>query len=185
MSDNSFNGLYIQTSLPLEWTLLKEEEHLSASTELNNQNILRVVMGLDEGGHETVDESAELNHEIQRLDFKLNVILELVAQLVSRDTKLPNAVDFKLSADALEWLCVTSPPISGQAIQVKIYLDPRFPTHLILNGNVVSVTQEAGRNRVKLEMGTNDELTQELLEKYIFRCHRRQIASLKSKKNSE
>lgn len=185
MSDNSFNGLYIQTTLPLEWMPLKEGEHLSVSTEVGNQNILRIVMGLDEGAYEAVDESAELNHEIQRLDFKVNIILELVAQLVSRDTKLPNAVDFKLSADALEWICVTSPPISGQAIQVKIYLDPRFPTPLIFNGNVVSVTHEAERHRVKLEMEANDELTQESLEKYIFRCHRRQIASLKSKKSSE
>ena len=132
MSENSFSGLFFQTTLPLEWTPLEEGEHLPASTELSNQNFLRIVMGLDEAAHESVDESTELNHELQRLEFKVNIVLELVAQLISRDTELPDTVELKLSSGALEWSCGTTPPISGQTIQVKIYLDPRFPTPLTL-----------------------------------------------------
>lgn len=185
MSEYNFNTLFIQTTLPLEWAPLNEGEYLPASTELSNQNILKIAMGLDEGAHEAIDESAEINHEVQRLEYKVNVILELVAQLVSRDTELPNAIEIKLSADALEWSCTTTPPVFGQTILVKIYLDSRFPTPLILSGEVVSVVQTKNCHRVVLDLTANDELTHELFEKYIFRCHRRQIASLKSKKSTK
>ncbi len=184
MSENSFGGLFFQATLPLEWIPLEEAGVPSASIEIANQNCLRIVMGMDEVTHETVDESTELNHELQRLDFKVNIILELVAQLASRDTELPSCAEIKLGHSALQWCSSKTPPLSGQTIQVKVYPDPRFPFPLILSGNVAAVTQIDDGYQVMLEIKLQSELTRELLEKYIFRCHRRHIAKMKSENSN-
>lgn len=180
MSENDFGGLYCQASLPLEWTALEESTGSHDPVELSNQNCLKISLGLDDGSHESVDELGEMNQEIQRLDFKVNIILELLAQLVSRNIELPLAAEIKLGADALLWSSTTTPPVCGARVQVKLYLDPRFPFPLTLTGLVVDVTQAGNAHQVRLELDPQTELTQELLEKYIFRCHRRHIARMKS-----
>lgn len=181
MTDSiEFGGLSCEVNLPLEWLPLSGQTGLSPSVEHANQNCLKIVLGLDEAVHEPADESAELSQDLQRVEFKVNIILELVGQLISQNKPTPTNVDITLGPKALRWLAVSNPPEIGQTLQTKIYLDTRFPFPYVISGCVTSVTQvEAGYLVVVDAVQTNPH-SLGLLEKYIFRCHRRQIARMKS-----
>lgn len=176
-----FGGLSCGLTLPLEWSSLSEScSGLSSSVESANQNCLKIVLGLSDGMHESHDENTELSQDLQRMDFKINIILEMLGQLLSQNIKIPAAVDLKLGPKAVQWLELADPPEPGQMVQVKVYLDPRFLFSFVVFGEVATVIPvEAGYSVVmKTAQLSADSL--ELLEKYIFRCHRRQIARMKS-----
>ncbi len=179
-----FGGLFCEVNCPLDLSLIKARGTITPSVDLANQNCLSVILGLDEAVHEHADESLEISHDLQRLDFKVNVILELVAQLVSQNIELPPSADLKLGSHALQWISSELPAQLGQLLQVKLYLDKRFSFPLTLSGQVVDVRQVGNSNQVQLELDPQTEQTQELLEKYIFRCHRRHIARIKSDKDN-
>jgi len=176
-----FGGLSCGLNLPLEWSSLKEScDSLSSSVEHANQNCLKIVLGLDDGMHDAHDENAEISQDLQRMDFKINIILEMLGQLVSQNIKIPMSADIKLGPKALQWLEFTNPPESGQMIQVRLYLDPRFLFPFVICGEVRSVMPVETGYSVVMQTGQLNAYSLELLEKYIFRCHRRQIARMKS-----
>ena len=177
-----FGGLSCGVNLPLEWSALtgSGSSTLSPSVERANQNCLKIVLGLDEGVHEVPDDSAELNQDLQRMDFKINIILELVGQLVSQNIQMPTNTDIKLGPKAIQWLVSENPPESGQTIQLKIYLDARFPFPFVIFGSVTSVIPAEFGYCIAMKTAQKNTYSLELLEKYIFRCHRRHIARMKS-----
>ena len=180
----NFHGLFCEINLPLEWIPVAESTAISPSLDRANQNCLRIILGLDDVVHETADDAVDLSHDLQRLDFKVNILLELVAQLVTQNVHLPPSTELKLGPGVLQWLSVDA-PTTGQTVQVKLYPDQRFPSPLVLSGTVVDVSAVGNRHQVQLEFDQQPELTQELLEKYIFRCHRRHIARMKSQSGKE
>lgn len=176
-----FGGLSCALKLPLEWSSLKEScSSLSSSVERANQNCLKIVLGLSDCMHESHDENTELSQDLQRMDFKINIILEMLGQLLSKNIKIPPDVDLKLGPKAIQWLKLANPPESGQMIQVKIYLDTRFLFPFVICGEVATVTPVEAGYSVVIQTAEISASSLELLEKYIFRCHRRQIARMKS-----
>ena len=137
-----------------------------------------MVLGLDETSHDMSDESQELGHEIQRLDFKLNVILEMVGQLVSQNLVLPQIYAVTLGPSAMLVKSSEAPPL-GQSVLLKIYLEQRFPFPLDILAQVASVDESADGYSTRFDYLDMDETCQDLLEKYIFRQHRRQIALMR------
>ncbi len=179
-----FGGLFCEVNCPLYLSPVEARVVISPSIDLANQNCLRIILGLDEVVHEHVDESLEISHDLQRLDFKVNVILELVAQLISQNIELPPSVDLKLGSHALQWISSEMPTQLGQLLEVKLYLDPRFSFPLTLSGQVVDLRKVGNAHQIQLELDPPTLQTQELLEKYIFRCHRRHIARIKTDKDN-
>lgn len=177
---SELGGLYCELNLPLEWVPMSEAAGAAAADELANQNCLKIILSLDEAVHDALDESIELSQELQRLDFKISIILELVARLVSQNTALPESVPLKLSPKAIHWSARTPPAPLGQSLQLKLYLDRRFPFPLCLTGRIASLEDVAGGCQVFVALDRMQEHTQELLEKYIFRCHRRHVARMKT-----
>ena len=178
---NEFGGLSCSLNLPLECSSLADScSSLSPSVESANQNCLKIVLGLDDGMHEAPDENAELSQDLQRMDFKINIILEMLGQLVSQNIEIPVSTDIKLGPKAIQWLALTSPPELGQTMQIKIYLDIRFPFPFVMFGSVTSVIPAETGYCVVMKTVPINPYSLELLEKYIFRCHRRQIARMKS-----
>ncbi len=176
-----FGGLSCDVNLPFEWSPFTGScSGLSPSIEQANQNCLKIVLGLDEGMNEAPDESAELSQGLQRMDFKINIILEMVGQLVSQNIQMPISTDIKLGPKAIQWLAPTNPPELGQMIQIKTYLDARFPFPFLVFGSVTSITPVKGGDCIVMKTAQENSHSLELLEKYIFRCHRRQIARMKS-----
>ncbi len=171
-------GLACKLDLPVSWVVDEAASSIAPTHHFNNQNRLHMILGLDEVSHEASDDVQELGHEIHRLDFKLNVILELVGQLVSQNLELPQVYAVTLGPQALQISSAEAPP-EGAQLSMKIYLDQRFPFSLDIAVEVVSVEKLSSGYVSRFNYLDMGDVSLELLEKYIFRQHRRQIAQMR------
>jgi hypothetical protein len=107
MSDSFLgDGLIFEDTMPLAWTPGPLAEDQFARLNADNHQLLAAYANLDEVRvHEVLkDESPALVHELQRLDYKLNILLRLTADLAMRQNGLPAARTVRFSAMGLEWI---------------------------------------------------------------------------------
>src|SRR6202012_2015988 len=101
------DGLIFEESLPVTWTsgALAEGVHL-ARFNADNHQLLGAESSLDDVRvHEALkDESPALLHELQRLEYKVNILLRLTAELALRSSGLPAAEKIRMTARAVEGL---------------------------------------------------------------------------------
>lgn len=178
MAEITVSGLSCDLNVPFSWSPMSGYKGCGAAVlAQENINRLQVILGLDDySSHDLHDDEKGLAAEIQRLDFKINIILGLVAQLVTARSELPAPVHVTLSANLLVFETSENRPPKGAMLALELFLDKRYPFPLVLRGRVESAPQSLEIN-VMLEPFS--AAFQELLEKYIFRCHRRHIARLK------
>src|SRR5450432_2327129 len=120
------DGLIFRESLPLAFVsgpLVSGPElaHLNA----DNHQLLGAESSLDDVRvHESLkDESPALLHELQRLEFKLNMVLRLVAELTVRSHGLPPIRKISLSSQGLEWFGADAPAIGATGL-LQLYINP-------------------------------------------------------------
>ena len=88
------DGLIFEEALPVVWTPGPLAEGLAlARLNADNHQLLGAESSLDEVRvHEALkDESPALVHELQRLEYKVNILLRLTAELALRNSGLPPA----------------------------------------------------------------------------------------------
>ena len=182
MPDNFFgDGLVFEDTLPLSWTPgpLVEGSEL-ARLNADNHQLLGAVYSLEEGRvHEALkDESPALVHELQRLEFKLNILLRLTAEMSLRHSALPAPRKIRLAARGLEWLGADAPAV-GSTGTLQLYINPAVPQPLKLSCAVASERQIDSQRAAQLRFHGVSTLVVELIDKLIFRHHRRLIAGAK------
>jgi hypothetical protein len=121
------------------------------------------------------EESPALLHELQRLEYKLNILLRLTAELTMRHNAMPKPYHMRLSASGLEWSL--DGPVTGSTGLLQLYINPSMPQPILLPCKVES---EVHRNSQRISqlrfVGVSEPVT-DALDKLIFRHHRRLIAS--------
>lgn len=160
--------------LPLAWRARSEPddpEHL-ASLQAANQAVLQTILSLDEHHPELEEEPAEVAVELQRLEFKLNLVLDLLGQVLSKQLELPPRVPVRLASGHIEWKCASA-PAPGTKVLVEVYLSGRYPRALVLAGIAQAATRPDFAQVSFQDLG---EPVQDALEKLIFRNHRRRVA---------
>src|ERR1700761_1337925 len=172
------DGLIFEESLPISFVPgpLPEPSWL-ARLNTDNHQLLAAESSLDEGRvPETLkDESPALVHELQRLEYKMNIVLRLVAELSARTSGLPKAQRIRMSARGLEWFTDVA-SANGLTGILSVYINPALPQSLKIpcevagRGMVDSVAMTQFRFK-----GLSDSVV-ELIEKLIFRHHRRRVA---------
>lgn len=170
-----FQGVFLEENLPLTWRPLADSA--LAADERNHINLeqLRVISSLDDYYAPALDleEASGISQEFQRLDAKLNVVMQMLGRLLVRDVALPSATQVVLQLDRLHWqLQDGTQPRVGEKVEIEVYLKRNFPFALMFAGEVV-VSAEGWASAVIA--ADHNELS-ELMGKYVFRAHRRQIA---------
>lgn len=167
------SGLVYQDLIALRWRLLESPPSAieSASREHHNTEVLRIIATLDEFADEHPGTSSELAH----LDFKLNLVLDLVGEIAGYYHDIPAGVPARLGAQAIEWESEQAPPAASQ-VSIEIYLHHNYPHPVVLAGKVKAVSPLAQGNRCLVVFERLSEQAQEWLEKIIFLHHRRQVA---------
>jgi hypothetical protein len=180
------DGLIFEESLPVSWTPGPLADGLML-TRLNadNHQLLGAESSLDEVRvHEALkDESPALLHELQRLEYKVNILLRLTAELALRSSGLPAAERVRLSSRALEWFGERNAPDGGSnggpdgaTGMLSIYINPALPQPLKIPSVIVGQRIIDGTRATQLRfMGLSDAVV-DMLEKLIFRHHRRLVA---------
>jgi Atypical PilZ domain, cyclic di-GMP receptor len=170
-------GLTFEELLPLAWVpgplpQGSELAHLNA----DNHQLLGAESSLDEVRvpEALKEESAALLHELQRLEYKLNILLRLTADLAARSAGLPLKQPTRLGADGLEWTGTLAPAV-GQSGVLQIYINPALPQPLKIPCLVVGERTQNGERVAQLQFRELSESVVDLLEKLIFRHHRRLV----------
>src|ERR1700761_3584437 len=108
------DGLIFEELLPVAWTPGAPAEGVQlARFNADNQQLLGAESSLDEVRvHEALkDESPALLHELQRLEYKLNILLRLTAEIAMRSSGLPPPARVRLSSVGLEWFGESLPRV--------------------------------------------------------------------------
>ena len=179
MPDSFFgDGLILEDARPLAFSAGPAAEgnelaHLNA----DNLQLLIAEASIEEArANEALkEESPALLHELQRLEYKLNILLRLTAELTMRHSEMPRVERFRLSAHGLEWL--GGGPARGATGLVRLYINPSVPQPLLLPCAVVGDVQRDALSVAQLRFVGISEPVADALEKLIFRHHRRLRAS--------
>lgn len=180
MSDieNQPTELFLQADLPLSWQRLMTPlaEAVVLQTNENALAVLQAVLAWDDGNEKRDhDEHPLLAGELARMDTKLSLLLELVGDLLKLNGAMPPEVPVKLAAQSIEWLTDNAPAETGR-IRLSIALLPGIPKTVDLLAVARSVTAEGKRFRVVADFTEVDPQVTQLIEKIIFRHHRRIVA---------
>jgi len=172
------DGLFYEDSLPLRWREIGPTVTPAQALNIqqSNEQILRNLAVVDEHRLDLAEEAhPQVIQELTRLDSKINLLLDMVGQLVSRQLELPEPVPVRLGPDRLQWISARSPSV-GDRIAVEIYLNPRYPSAMTLLGTVAKVNAGADGFFVEMAYADGGEGQRNALEKLIFRRHRRSVA---------
>jgi len=170
-------GLIFEELLPLAWTpgalprglelaRLNSDDYQLLGAESSLEEV-RVPEALKE-------ESQALLHELQRLEYKLNVLLRLTADLAARSAGLPHQQPVRLGARGLEWSGAAAPAVGESGI-LQIYINPALPQPLKIPCVVVGERTQEGARVAQLQFRDLSEAVVDMLEKLIFRHHRRLV----------
>jgi Atypical PilZ domain, cyclic di-GMP receptor len=173
------DGLIFKESLPLVFTPGPLLEGLGlVNLNADNHQLLGAESSLDDVRvHESLkDESPALLHELQRLEFKLNIVLRLVAELTVRSHPAPLPQRVNLSSRGLEWFGADAPAIGVTGL-LRLYINPALPQPLQIPCEVAADRTQDSVRVAQLRFEGLSETVVELLDKLIFRHHRRLIAS--------
>jgi hypothetical protein len=172
------DGLIFEESLPVGWTRGPLAEGLLlARLNTDNHQLLGAESSLDEVRvHEALkDESPALLHELQRLEYKVNILLRLTAELALRSSGLPAAERVRMSSHAVEWFGEHALS-TGDTGLLSIYINPALPQALRIPCVVAGqrIIEDSRATELRF-MGLSDAVV-DMLEKLIFRHHRRLVA---------
>jgi hypothetical protein len=171
-----FNELAYEEVLPVIWAPLTGPMNAAVAAGVTERNV-RLLQALaaieDHGVAEKPDESAP---DLARLDFKINLLLDLVGQLLVANRPSPAPVAIRFNAHGAVWQAPAPLPQAGGQGILEIYLRDFLAAPLRLVG---TLTQVAADGEVKVRFAPVGEAVADLLERLIFRHHRRQIAGIR------
>ncbi|OUS10627.1 hypothetical protein A9Q90_00675 [Gammaproteobacteria bacterium 54_18_T64] len=180
-TDAFFQGLYYESHISLVCEVVNALPSDNDLVRINEDNsrFLKALAALNEDAPEAAEEIPQTAAELQRLDLKLNLLLEIVGQLLASQRTLPAPTQVRLGSAGIEWVAEDCPP-SGVQVCLEVYLRSDLPSPLKFYGLAVPVGEVQGSSpsgtRVQVRfVGLNSTL-QDDLEKFIFRRHRRSIA---------
>lgn len=163
-------GVHLSANLPLKW----QPKDAFATEELadwmrGNVVVLQALANLESLTKES-DTEHRIDHNVARLEAKLDLTLTLVGELLRRQTPLPPATATALSSEIIAWQHpqAIAPHTKGV---VALYLSSRLPWPLMLPVEIIG--SQDGKARAKL-IHLSEE-AQEWLDRTLFRHHRREV----------
>lgn len=168
-----YEELAYQDVLPMLWRALPSaaDQAVIASYTDRNVRLLQACAAIED--HSVSEKSDEDSPELQRLDFKINLVLDLVGQLLVANRPRPPAVPVRFNALGAVWRAAPPLPEAGAQGVVEIYLRDCLADPLRLVGRITNVSPDG---QIKVRFAPVGETVENLIEKLTFRRHRRQIA---------
>jgi Atypical PilZ domain, cyclic di-GMP receptor len=168
-----YEELAYQDVLPLLWRPIPGtiDQTVAASFTDRNVRLLQACAAIED--HGATEKSDDDSPELLRLDFKVNLLLDLVGQLLVANRPRPPAVAVRFNALGAVWRAPPPLPEAGSQGVAEIYLRDCLAEPLRLIGRITSVSPDS---QVKARFSPVGETVEDLIEKLTFRRHRRQIA---------
>ncbi len=171
--NNSGEGLSFESFMPVSFQVVDnfpEDEQLMFINE-RNESLLRTSLIPQEAVE--LEGQDEVAIELRRQDLKINLLMDMVAELLVSQNGLPPAVKLLLNSTGLEFTTTSEDFKPGQKVEIDLYITASIPRALKFFAEVAN-NGENGKTVMRF-VGLN-QVVQDWLEKIIFRHHRRMIA---------
>jgi len=184
--NSPLENISFNDSLPVSWEVLVEPLSEGEQHRYNraNEELLQSLLLRDEAPQDAEETDADSGHEhFKRLEARLDLLLSLVTELMTADGKRPSCKTVALSARGLHVQIPAESAISFKKealLKIQLYLDPQFPRPLTLCAQIVDTQPQS----FTVSFSPLEERLQDLLDKYVFRQHRRAIALARRSENS-
>lgn len=171
-------GVSYFTLIPLSWQPEVEPSADNIAVWMHgNVTLLRALATIETMQPERDgDMGAGVAKVLERLEFKIDLTLSLVANLLTQHAVIPSTCPVFVSAEGMEWLCKETATV-GDDIVISAYISPKLPQPLELPAKIKAVQQEPGGTRVYASFTHLSEEAQDWLSRTVFRYHRRAIKS--------
>jgi Atypical PilZ domain, cyclic di-GMP receptor len=170
-----FDKLAYEDLLPVLWRPLNEavSDMTAQSLAESNLRVLQACDALEEHGKtEKPDDESPHSADIMRLDFKLNLLLDLVGQLLAASQPRARSLPIRFNAMGATWKSVEPLAAGGYGI-LEITLKELIVQPLHLPAEVVA---GAAHDEARVRFLALGETVADHIEKLVFRRHRRKIA---------
>ena len=169
-----YDELAYHDVLPVQWKALSRPLDRFELIGLDESNLLLLQACIAVEEHPARDKNEELGPlagELARLDFKLNLVLQLLSKLVSQDRiATPSTIQF--NALGASWTALGATPSIGDRGVLRVQLRSSLPQPLELPAEVSAVNGAT----VRVKFPEMSEGTAALIQKMAFLHHRRHIA---------
>ncbi len=184
-TDNGKLGLAYEAAMPIEVIPLAQapDPAEAAAAAQATLSALRTITALDEQSADRPSGDAENLPEMARLELKVNILLDLVSELVSHHVHLPPARVVRLGIDQVAWRA-EAPLDAGTHVSLQLYPQPGYPRPLRFLASVERCETRDSGVVIVSALAPQEEAVSVLLERLIFRQHRRQIAHARAQKGS-
>jgi hypothetical protein len=169
-----YDELAYHDVLPVQWKLLPRPLDRFELIGLDESNLLLLQACIAVEEHPARDKNEDLGPlagELARLDFKLNLVLQLLAKLVSQD-RISSPTTIQFNALGASWTALGPTPVIGDRGLLRVQLRSSLPQPLELPAEVSAVNGAT----VRVKFPELSEGTAELIQKLAFLHHRRHIA---------
>lgn len=142
-------------------------------------DVLQAIIGLDEtvhAGHDGNEEQNRILNDIARLETKLNLVLEMLSDVLLQQNAAPHMASISMGTHQLGWRVKQTVHRPGEQGLVSIYLVPGLAKPLRLAVEVIEVKSENSHSLIITKWLNLSEQVKELIAKYIFVQHRKEIA---------
>lgn len=172
----SQEGVSYFTIIPLNW---RPEAELSADDiavwMYDDVTLLRALATIEAIPPERDgDMGSGVGKVLERLEFKIDLTLSLVAKLLAENAVQPSTCPVFVSAEGMEWICKEA-ATEGDNIVISAFISPKLPQPLVLPAKIKSVQQEPDGTRIYATFTHLSEEAQDWLSRTVFRYHRRAI----------
>lgn len=171
-------GLVYEDTVPMRWKEVGKEIQPSQLIRINesNEEILRFISVLDEYRSESSNETHGSSlGDMTRIEYKMNLILDLVSQILVHHVDMPHTVPIRMNATGILWKC-EAPLNPGQYVLLDIYFYQKYPRPIVLPGKIQSVEKAGDGYNTWVSFEDINDTVRRWLDKLIFRQHRRGVA---------
>lgn len=158
--------------LPLALLPRDPDQETAAHVEERNLQVLNTLAALEERRSEPAEDGNAVMQELQRLDNKLNVLVDIVGRLITPDGELPPRYAIRLNAVGAE-IPTSQLPAQAGSYFLKVHFDACRALPLMLPVRFDPV-HAYGHGFVTLDV--HGQAVQDGLERLVFRQHRRKVA---------
>ena len=168
---------------PLTWQIQTRTPDTATWSQIDaaNSHLLHLQLVLDDKLSDVqTDDNPEHKPELQRLETKLDYLIDLIGHLARQQMALPEPVAVSLSSYTLCWHWGATPPTERSLVKVELFLPPVITQALQLFVTITGViAEDTGGYQIQAEMISHNAAFYQQLDRIIFRHHRREIAHLR------
>ena len=180
--------LSFQDTLPLACEALASPPTFNDFMRFDERNasLLKTLATEDQSRREPEPSLEALMQEIDRLDQKLNLITELLADLVRREVVVPAPQAFRLSSAGVSFDPGSSESLGQEDwVKVSLFLLPNVPRPLEFAGKVVATDSAfvPGDWQTVVFEQVN-EVVESSLDRLVFKHHRREVAMRRAEREA-